>query len=102
MLAPENGANTDVPTGRLLICGRMGTSGGNSTRSYVRVSASNADDNQDFPACVETRLATEAVVCGSLGCRETGGLLTVELPGKERVLCPDCAAVFVEQEADHA
>ena len=49
---------------------------------------------------VVVRFAVDAVCCGALGCRCGEGLLSVTVDGKERVVCPDCAVEFVEEELE--
>jgi len=39
-----------------------------------------------------------AVCCGAAGCRRPEPLVSVAVGGKERVLCPECAAHFVRRE----
>ena len=94
--APENGASADEPTGRLVVGGRPArwdTCG----KGIVRNGSSNAKAIEDCPTQVQLRLAPNAVVCGSLGCREVEPLLSVTVETESRVLCSDCATKFVEQ-----
>ena len=53
--------------------------------------ASRRDPNE---RAVAVRWAVDAVCCGSLGCREESGLLSVTVDGEKRVLCAECAAEF--------
>jgi len=53
--------------------------------------ASRRDPNE---RAVAVRWAVDAVCCGSLGCREESGLLSVTVDGENRVLCAECAAEF--------
>jgi hypothetical protein len=96
--APKGGAGSDDPTGRNC-CRRQDRPAGHCGRCIVRTGSSNADHNQPFPETVETRLATNAAACGSLGCRESGTLLRVTVEGETRVLCADCVTGFVERKA---
>lgn len=42
------------------------------------------------------QFATQAAVCGALGCSETQGLLKVDRGPRQRVLCPECARGWSE------
>jgi hypothetical protein len=98
--SPRMGAGSDESHRAESCCGRQDSpSGTPCERGCVRTGSSNADHNQSFSETVETRLATNAAVCGSLGCRESGTLLRVTVEGETRVLCADCVTGFVERKA---
>ena len=71
---------------------------GHRESGCVRINSSNGETIEDCPTQIQLRLAPNAVVCGALGCRETEPLLSVTVGAESRVLCPDCATEFVEQE----
>ena len=96
--SPRKGAGSDEPTGRLNF-GRMGPSDGLLMGS-VRTGSSNGETLEDCPEQIQLRLATDAAVCGSLGCRETEPLLSVTVAGEDRVLCPDHATDWARSQSD--
>jgi hypothetical protein len=96
--APKGGAGSDE-SHRASCCSRQDSpSGTPCERGCVRTGSSNADANQSYPRYPEVALAPDAVVCGSLGCRETEPLLSVTEGSDSRVLCADCVVEFVEGE----
>jgi len=142
--APEEGADADDPTGRLLFGRQDRPAGHLCGRGCVRVSSSCAEDyrftaraatgssraqserdlavpeaagrrvegrasgksdgtrsdrSETSGGAVSVRFAdASAVCCGAAGCREGSGLLSVTVGGEKRVLCAECADVFLRRK----
>jgi len=96
--APERGAGSDESHRATDLW--QDSPSGTPWPGVVRTSSSNGEDNQSYPVSVEVSLAPNAAVCGSLGCRETGPLLSISVVGEDRVLCPDCATDFARSQSE--